>query len=663
MLIAVSAALLALGLLAYRRQLLVRSSFGLLALRLAVLALLALVLAGSTLRLKWTEKPRHVAVLADRSLSVTALGLDSIVNRVAVRFPVPAGLERRMWAFADTVLRFEDLPDAGRLAESRAGRTRVALALEAAARTRPAAIVLVSDGQDNGGTDSRVAAARGNVAVYAVGVGPDAARNLALTALVLPSVVKAGETATATVRLKSAGLAGERARVRLLGQVRDVVLDAGPAEAEVSFRVVFARPGPARLSAVAESLSGEVSYADNEKTALVEVGAGTLLVAYIGGQLGAQTRFVTRAFAADSALTLRLVEPGAGAVPAWLDSADLLVLDCPVENPRSEPVYRAAAARIEAGAGALVLAGPGMVTGAATGRVLGAALLPAPWKGEPVEPLPAGRLMPWFGPDGVKLDSVPPFEGFRVLTADPPASDAWVKTASGKSAILFCRHGRGRVVYVAGYPLWRWGFAASVRPGSVSPLEAFLRGVSSFLADADTVRFRLAPVKPTFLDGEAVRLALLARSPDGRAWTGLDAEVDVTAESAGESVRAPMAETGDGRYEVDVAGLKPGEYEARARVGVAGDSLGFARAGFAVEPRPLELAQVGRDRQLLEDIARVSGGAYFDAESLPGMAYELRTATFERGFSIDPRRSVWLLVAAALLAGLEWVLRRREGML
>lgn len=661
MLIAVSAVLLVLGLLAYRRQLTARDSLPLFGLRLAVLAALALVLAGAVLAWHRTERPRHVVMLADRSMSVSATGLDTVVQLAVDRFPLPDWAQRRVWVFGDTALPIADGP----ALEGRRARTRIGRAIELVAKTRPAAIVLVSDGQDNGEAVSRSKAARAEVAVYAVGVGAGVRRNVAITGLALPAAVRAGESATVAVRLTATGFAGEPARVRLGGQERTVVLDAGPSESEAVFRVVFDRAGRVRLGASIDILAGEADTADNRWTELVNVGGGSVVVGVVSFSPGPESRFIAQALDQDSSVDLRRLSLPAEPRPRWLDSARVLVLDSPLEDARTSGLLGDVARQVERGAGLFILAGPSMTAGPVLERLLGSAPAREKLESEPIRLTPDGRLLPWFaeGAGGVRLESVPPFAGFRPLESVAAGTERWAQTVSGRPAVSARRFGAGRVVYVAGYPLWRWGFTPAVLPGRPSPLETFLAGVTAYLAEADSERFQLVPDRTAFLDGEPARLALRAIAPGGRPWTGLDAVVEVAAESGGASVRVPMTETADGIYRAAVAGLTPGTYGATAGVALGGQRLGNAGAGFTVVGQTLELSRTGRDRQSLENVARAAGGSYFDVESLPGPQFEVRRATYRRDVRIDPRRSVWLFAAAALAAGLEWALRRRKGLL
>ncbi len=116
-LVLVSAALLVLGVLAYRRTI---SDFrfqiadsgnrgrdevgglGLLILRVIVLLLFASVFVGAVFTRAWVERPRRVAVMLDASQSMSAVGAESAAAEVAQVLPIPVGVERQKWVFADT---------------------------------------------------------------------------------------------------------------------------------------------------------------------------------------------------------------------------------------------------------------------------------------------------------------------------------------------------------------------------------------------------------------------------------------------------------------------------------------------------------------------------------------------------------------------------------
>ena len=310
MLIAVSAVLLVLGVLAYRKSLVAQVQRGkgkgqsgegawLLVLRIAVLLLFAAVLTGAVLSKVWTVRPKRVAVLLDVSESMSAVKAESAAAAAAEGFPLPAGAVQQEWAFGDTAVRVEVKGQKPEAKSQVGGRTRIGAALQTVAGTRPGAVVLLSDGQDNGETDAVASAREIGVPVYTVGFGGPAKRNLSVERVMLPAVVYSGETVEVQVRVAAAGFAGEKTRVRLRGDSKEIVLGQAMAEQDVPFRLVFDKPGRQVVEARADSLAAESNRADNVRSVVADVRPGRVRVAYVTNRPGPGTRMMLRALASD----------------------------------------------------------------------------------------------------------------------------------------------------------------------------------------------------------------------------------------------------------------------------------------------------------------------------------------------------------------------------
>ncbi len=736
MLIAASAILLVLGVLAYRRTI---SDFrfqiadsanrgrdgvggiGLLVLRLIILLLFAAVFIGAVFTHVWSERPRRVAVMLDASQSMSAVGAESAAAAVAASFPLPEGGTRQEWAFGDTVRTISDFRL--RIADSQnIARTRIGAALRTVGKTRPGAVVLLSDGQDNGELDP-VAAARGiGVPVYTVGFGGAAKRNAGIEQIRLPAVVYSGETAEVQVRVRAAGFVGEGARVRLRGEAREVVLGQAMAEQDVPFRVVFDRSGRQVIEARVDSMTGESDYADNTRAVTVDVRPGRVRVAYVTNRPGPGTRMVLRALASDErievlpevAVTGGLENGGQSRQGTMNDERatmnatqpDVYILDDVVETGSPE-VWQSIAGKVRAGAGVLVLAGPDFQPGQSIEEILRGSVGRAQTGSFAPELTAEGGLLPWWsasspqsraGSDAIDLGSVPPFTGLRPLTIAERQSPsvslpaAWLVARENQVPLLVAgKAGKGKFVYVAAYPLWRWGFRPEAKPEQGTPLSAFLSGVVRYLAERDTSPFWLDVADKDLYRGQPVRLILKAVAPDGRPWTGLGVMVQVAVDTAVQTssesrvqspesrdrngrtgkVTVPMTESGSGVYEATIEALGPGGYRAIATVEKArdqgiersSDQLGRATTDFVVAEQALELANTGMNEGLLRAIAAAGGGRFYPAESLPRDGSEIGLGSYQRRFTFDPRRAVWVYVSIALLAGAEWLLRRRRGLL
>ena len=700
MLIAVSAILLVLGVLAYRKTISdfrfkiadsgnrVRTGVGgaaLLVLRVVVLLLFASIFVGAVLSKVWTVRPKRVAVLLDVSESMNAVKAESAAAAVAAGFPVPAGVARQEWAFADTAVRAEVQSPKSKV-QSQAGseRTRIGAALKTVGKTRPGAVVLLSDGQDNGGTDAVAAAREIGVPVYTVGFGGAAKRNLSVERVMLPAVVYSGETVEVQVRVAAAGFADEKARVRLRGDSKEVVLGQATAEQDMPFRLVFDKPGRQVIEARADSLMGESNYADNVRSVVADVRPGRVRVAYVTNRLGPDTRMVLRALASDERIDVTPVVSVSGALKFAPDHADVFILDNVVETGSPE-VWQSIAAGVQAGAGVLILAGPDFQPGLSIGKVMNGTVGRAQTGTFTPELTAEGRLLPWFGTEVIDLSSVPPFAGVRPLSVSGGTPVTWLAAQESQVPLLITeKAGKGKVVYAAAYPLWRWGFGPEEKPEQGTPLSGLVTGVVRYLAERDTSPFWLQAEKSELYRGEPVRLVMRAVAPDGKPWTRLNVVLGVAgmADSPTDSghspatetmneergtMNVPMTETGEGVYEATLEALGPGRYHAVASVSLTDTALGKAATDFAVAEQALELANTGMNEGLLRAISEASGGKFLetgDGGRVTGDGgSSIALGTYQRRFAFDPRRAVWAYVLIALLAGAEWFLRRRRGLL
>jgi hypothetical protein len=124
-----------------------------------------------------------------------------------------------------------------------------------------------------------------------------------------------------------------------------------------------------------------------------------------------------------------------------------------------------------------------------------------------------------------------------------------------------------------------------------------------------------------------------------------------------------MTEAAPGVYQAQLDALAPGEYHALARVTMDDSILGRAGAEFAVAAQSIELARTGLNQALLSQLASSTGGRFVRAESLGSAGLGITLGSYQRRFVFDARRAVWAYVLVALLAGAEWLLRRKRGLL
>jgi len=656
--IAVSAILLVLAILAYLRH--IRKAGWLLVLRLAVILLFAAILTDWVINYEWSKGSTRVVMLVDRSQSMGAVGADTLALKAAEVFQLPTGIRHEYWVFGDSTERVRSRVleswNPGILESSFAARTRLGAALSKVIKTRPGAIVVFSDGQDNGEIDPVALARKAGMPVYTVGCGPVGKRNIDVTRISVPAMVYEGDTADIVGRVRYCGFGHGRAVVRLNGMRRELEIGPGPAEQEVSFRVVFKQSGQRLVRLVVESLPGENNYLDNRQEALVDVCPSRVRVAYVTNRPGFGSRFLHLALVQEPRIKLDKFIWLADNQGPITGKADVFVLAGISETKAM--VWNEIAQKVQKGAGLLMLAGPDFRPGKVLKQLLPGGADVRPRSGSFIPALTsAAQMFSWLG--DIDYDELPPFEWvYEPLGVF--GNQVWLNARNSDVPLVFAYHaGKGKVVYVAGYPIWRWGFRPGIGPGKRGPLEIFLAGTIRYLAEKQGRRFRLEVNKPMFYPGESVRFLMNAKGPDGSPWSGLD--VVLAIDSGPSSV--PMIERADGVYEAVLPATGKRNHVCSALVRMGDSVLGRVRTSFAVAEREMELVRTGLDGGLLMAIARASGGGFFRWDSLPGQGFEPILAKSRRRFRFEPRRSVWVYVILALLVGLELVLRRRRGLL
>ena len=233
-------------------------------------------------------------------------------------------------------------------------------------------------------------------------------------------------------------------------------------------------------------------------------------------------------------------------------------------------------------------------------------------------------------------------------------------------AIVTRPFGAGRVAYLAFDETWRWRYRAAdlyhqrlwnQLTGFVMPRPYAVRDELLAL-DAGPVRY--AP-------GDSATLRAELKRPDGTPATGTTVDAVLTRDGRAVGT-VPLTEDPavPGRYRGATGPLEPGEHVVSIRAaGFAADAL-RATAGFTVEPpATLESAETAADPVLLAAMAEASGGALLREEEI-GRLPEL-LAPLSDGRVIESEtplwQSWWWFGAALIPLTLEWLLRKRAGLL
>ena len=636
-------------------------------------------------------------------------GESEILRELSDRFTL------RFFRFSSATTRMEDL------AELTYGGTHTHLsealndAREELAGIPLSGLVLVSDGADNGGrplSETLVPLQAAGIPVFAVGLGEESVSpDIEVGRVELPRTVLEGSTLLVDVVVTQTGM-GQRTvplivedAERILAE-EEVTLgpDGEPVVARVGFQLDGA--GPRRVRFRIPVQDGERVDRNNARDVQIEVRGSREKILYFEGEPRFEVKFMRRAVADDENLQLVVLQRTAESkfLRLDVDTGDELLGGFP--RSRDE-LYRYRAlilGSVEASffshdqlqmiadfvserGGALLMLG---------GR---SAFAEGGWAGTPVEevlpvfldepttasagflaevkvaPTPAGGSHPALQlgqsleDSGARWEALPPVTIVNRVTRTRPGATTLLTGAgddlSGPQVILaHQRYGRGKALAFTAQDSWLWQMHADVPLEDLSH-ETFWQQTLRWMVDGVPDAVSATVDHEQVESGEPVRLVV--NVGDSTYIEVNDADVVArTTSASGLVTEVPVAWTveRDGEYAVELRPEEAGDYQVEITATRDSTVLGSDVTYLHVAPSDEEFFGAGRRTQLLERVARETGGQFYTPETASTLADDISVTG--AGVTLVEERDLWdmpvLFLVMFLLMGAEWVYRRQRGL-
>lgn len=266
---------------------------------------------------------------------------------------------------------------------------------------------------------------------------------------------------------------------------------------------------------------------------------------------------------------------------------------------------------------------------------------------------------------------LPAIPGANMTRAKPGATvllDHPTQSVDGKPAPLLAlwEYGRGRALALTTDASWYWAFPSHADGSPERYYDRFWGNALKWLVrDPDLTTLRVVADPAQVEPGKPVAAIVTARLPDYAPATDAEVKVDLFSVEEQRVIGTQTARTGpDGVVRLEFAPPKPGPYKLLGTAKKGEQSLGEGEDAVAVRAVGPELADASVRGDLMEQIAKVTGGAAFKLpmSDLPELPL-IDPPVVEVGRSQDkPLWDRWYyLLALAALLGAEWFLRRRFG--
>ncbi len=261
-----------------------------------------------------------------------------------------------------------------------------------------------------------------------------------------------------------------------------------------------------------------------------------------------------------------------------------------------------------------------------------------------------------------------PLLGHYSPVTPKPGAEILLETEGTRApAMVSFDTGGGRVALIAAGPIWRWGFLAE--DGSV--YDDLMSRMLDFLArGGETERFVLKSKKNVYDSGETAILTAEIFNEKMQPVTGAPVRVEVS--RVGGNGEVPLdiysmrREGSDNpRFRVSLPPLPAGRYRLRGEADLPGRTIVSQPIDVSVSEVSVEFQRVDQDRNNLASIARKSGGMYVDAAGAERLhariSLEPRVTDVTSEMSL--RTSVIVFVSILVLLSIEWIIRKRVGMI
>jgi hypothetical protein len=550
------------------------------------------------------------------------------------------------------------------------------------------AIVLVSDGRQVGGDAEAVRTLESpGPPVFTVGVaGDQERRDVAVTAIKVPTSAFVGEVATVRVEFRALGCRGQKLEVWLDGpngrQAQRISVGDSTALA-AEFSVLFPSAGAVELAAGVTSVPGEAIDANNRAEVWTKVLDENLPVMVAAGSPTRDYEAVCTALGSAPWVSLQkaVLSGDAEMLPLTpeeiLAQEVLILLDVRVWS-LSDAQWEAVQTLVSERGGSVIIAvGDDQLLAEYKEHEVVAKLLPFDpaaevswriWPGD--QPRYSLVQAAWQG--GMPVEAQQPrwprlpavLKYLAMPQLKPNAQALLMDRDTGSAAMAQTRVGLGRSYLLGCDETWRWRSSGGTKNEDVF-WKALVRRAAEEPYAAHAANLALDVDRIYLQAGEPLRIRAKVLRDDGSPSGARSQEVQIVrnGQIVSTGTMQTTAAIGPGRYETTVYDLAPGEYELRLMT--QDDSVEPPRVRVrVVRSSEAELADLSGDQRLLKRISEATGGEYLTLDqlsALPAKLAELRerqTQWVEYPLWDSPY--LFLFVLSGL--SLEWALRKQAGL-
>ena len=535
------------------------------------------------------------------------------------------------------------------------------------------AVVMLSDGIYNIGSNPYYAAQKVGFPVYTVGLGSDEqATDLLIADIIHNKEVLKGNRAPVEVKVQAGKLAGKTAKLTVSDEKGEIFsktlqISGNQYFETVSFLVDAQQTGLKKLKVDLEELDGEVTYKNNHAQFFIRVIESKDKVAIVYDAPHPDVAAIRSA--------LELSDNYDVVVKSMDEFKDdpsgfgLIVLH---QLPSQKHPASALLSQIrKSGVSSLYFIGTQTDLNAFNGLNTGLQITQSKnMTNNATAAFNSNFMLFSFSEEAQQLlPTLPPLQSpFGSYKASVSANTFMTQRISGVETkyplILFNDVNGAKTGVISGTGLWSWKVYDYVNTQNHDAFNEIVNKTALFLvAKNDRSPFRVRH-NAVFAENAPVEFSAELHNESGELLNTPD--VKLTIKGSGDTTYDAQFSKQNNAYYLNMGELPVGTYTWTAKTQLGNKN--YEKSGsFSVQEIFVETANLVADFNLLKSVAQTSGGKFFARNELENVVKEIKAndnikpvASYQKKYSML-LNSPWYLAAIVLLLGIEWFLRKWHG--
>ena len=535
------------------------------------------------------------------------------------------------------------------------------------------AVVMLSDGIYNIGSNPYYAAQKVGFPVYTVGLGSDEqATDLLIADIIHNKEVLKGNRAPVEVKVQAGKLAGKTAKLTVSDEKGEIFsktlqISGNQYFETVSFLVDAQQTGLKKLKVDLEELDGEVTYKNNHAQFFIRVIESKDKVAIVYDAPHPDVAAIRSALELSDNYDVVVKS-----VDEFKDDPSGFGLIVLHQLPSQKHPASALLSQIrKSGVSSLYIIGTQTDLNAFNGLNTGLQITQSKnMTNNATAAFNSNFMLFSFSEEAQQLlPTLPPLQSpFGSYKTSVSANTFMTQRISGVETkyplILFNDVNGAKTGVISGTGLWSWKVYDYVNTQNHDAFNEIVNKTALFLvAKNDRSPFRVRH-NAVFAENAPVEFSAELHNESGELLNTPD--VKLTIKGSGDTTYDAQFSKQNNAYYLNMGELPVGTYTWTAKTQLGNKS--YEKSGsFSVQEIFVETANLVADFDLLKSVAQTSGGKFFARDELENVVKEIKAndnikpvASYQKKYSML-LNSPWYLAAIVLLLGIEWFLRKWHG--